>query len=196
MSDNVRKLERECFVTVGATAGFPQLIDAVLSEESLQALKETGYTRLTLQCGPSLSHFQEIRPTGSRTFGLNINAFDFNKKGLGQEMRALQAREGDNAEGLVISHAGTGTILDTLRLGLPLIVVPNTSLLDNHQEELAAELARQHYCVKSNISGLPNAIRKIDSISKKKWAAAEHASVKTVVDGMVGYEEDVFGRLD
>ncbi|KAH8821066.1 glycosyltransferase family 1 protein [Xylogone sp. PMI_703] len=196
MSSDVKGLERECFVTVGATAGFPQLIQAILTEESLQALKEAGYTRLTLQCGPSLSYFQETKPTGDKTFGLNINAFDFNKKGLGQEMRSLQAKEGKNAEGLVISHAGTGTILDTLRLGLPLIVVPNASLLDNHQEELAVELARQRYCVKSDISGLPKAIRKIDSISKKKWAAAEHASVKTVIDGMIGYEEDVFGRLD
>lgn len=50
---------------------------------------------------------------------------------------------------------GTGTILDTLRLGLPLIVVPNTSLLDNHQEELAAELAHQNYCVKSDVRFVP-----------------------------------------
>jgi UDP-N-acetylglucosamine transferase subunit ALG13 len=38
-----------------------------------------------------------------------------------------------------------------MRLGVPLIVVPNLTLLGNHQEELAAELERQGYVTKSNI---------------------------------------------
>jgi UDP-N-acetylglucosamine transferase subunit ALG13 len=37
-----------------------------------------------------------------------------------------------------------------MRLGLPLVVVPNVSFLDNHQEELADELERQGYAVKSD----------------------------------------------
>ena len=37
-------------------------------------------------------------------------------------------------------HTGSGTILDVLRLKKPLIVVPNSSLLDNHQQELADAL--------------------------------------------------------
>jgi beta-1,4-N-acetylglucosaminyltransferase len=39
--------------------------------------------------------------------------------------------------------AGTGSILEAQRLDALLIVVPNASLLHNHQEELARELARQ-----------------------------------------------------
>jgi beta-1,4-N-acetylglucosaminyltransferase len=42
---------------------------------------------------------------------------------------------------------GTGTILDALRIKVPLIVVPNPALLDNHQQELAEELAAQGYVV-------------------------------------------------
>jgi beta-1,4-N-acetylglucosaminyltransferase len=38
-----------------------------------------------------------------------------------------------------------------MRLGLPLIVVPNPSLLDNHQQELADELDRQGYVTKSDV---------------------------------------------
>ncbi len=45
---------------------------------------------------------------------------------------------------------GAGTILDAMRLGLAIIVVPNVNLLDNHQEELAAELELQGYVTKSD----------------------------------------------
>ena len=40
---------------------------------------------------------------------------------------------------------GSGSILDALRINAPLIVVPNPELLDNHQVELAEELAAQGY---------------------------------------------------
>ena len=49
--------------------------------------------------------------------------------------------------GQLIEEAGSGSILDALRVGVPLIVVPNPSLLDNHQVELAEALAEQGYVV-------------------------------------------------
>lgn len=45
---------------------------------------------------------------------------------------------------------GAGTILDVMRMGVPLIVVPNPRLLDNHQEELARELVRQGYVTRAD----------------------------------------------
>lgn len=46
---------------------------------------------------------------------------------------------------------GSGSILDALRVGVPLIVVPNTDLLHNHQLELAEVLADQEYVIHGKI---------------------------------------------
>lgn len=46
---------------------------------------------------------------------------------------------------------GSGSILAALRIAVPLIVVPNPSLLDNHQVELAEELAAQGYVVHGHL---------------------------------------------
>jgi UDP-N-acetylglucosamine transferase subunit ALG13 len=48
-------------------------------------------------------------------------------------------------------RSGSGTILDALRIGVPLVVVPNTDLLHNHQVELAEELAKQEYVVHGDL---------------------------------------------
>lgn len=38
-----------------------------------------------------------------------------------------------------------------MRINVPIIVVPNPELLDNHQVELAEELERQGYVVHGNL---------------------------------------------
>ncbi len=50
----------------------------------------------------------------------------------------------------VDERTGAGSILDAMRLGLKLVVVPNVSLLDNHQKELAEELEIQGYATKAS----------------------------------------------
>ena len=104
------KPRKLCFVTIGATAAFDSLIKAVLSPEFLQRLHALGYTDLRLQYGKDghtiLEDFR--RRFGSKSeeeFGIQITGFDFNKKGLGSEMRAAKG-EGARLEGVVISHAG------------------------------------------------------------------------------------------
>jgi beta-1,4-N-acetylglucosaminyltransferase len=86
----------------------------------------------------------------------------------------MTKKRGDQELGLIISHAGvlcytqslfdivmvgrnsyivvgTGTILAAMRLGVPLIVVPNPDLADDHQQELAQVLNDQKYVVSSSV---------------------------------------------
>ena len=104
------KPRKLCFVTIGATAAFDSLIKAALKPEFLKRLQASGYTDLLLQYGKDGSTIlEEFRSRyGSKCeeeFGITVTGFDFNKKGLGSEMRAAKG-EGDRLEGVVISHAG------------------------------------------------------------------------------------------
>jgi UDP-N-acetylglucosamine transferase subunit ALG13 len=47
---------------------------------------------------------------------------------------------------------GSGTILDVLRKGKRLIVVPNETLLDNHQHELAIALEEKEHLKSSTVA--------------------------------------------
>ena len=44
---------------------------------------------------------------------------------------------------MTISHCGAGTLIETLRGGATAIAVVNETLMDNHQSELADELAEK-----------------------------------------------------
>ena len=88
-------LRRECFVTIGATAGFKvswtphdynsklllmlhkALIDAVLAPKFLQTLSELQYTRLIIQAGPDMPHYHAAKPASAETsYGVDVSAFD------------------------------------------------------------------------------------------------------------------------
>lgn len=47
--------------------------------------------------------------------------------------------------------SGSGSILEALRYQKRIIVVPNETLMDNHQVELAEEMHRQKYVIHSSI---------------------------------------------
>jgi beta-1,4-N-acetylglucosaminyltransferase len=46
---------------------------------------------------------------------------------------------------------GSGSILQILRAGKRLLVVPNTGLMDNHQAEVADALSEQGYVMVSSV---------------------------------------------
>ncbi|EAW10766.1 N-acetylglucosaminyldiphosphodolichol N-acetylglucosaminyltransferase catalytic subunit ALG13 [Aspergillus clavatus NRRL 1] len=160
---------KTCLVTVGATASFEELIRAVLDIKFLETLIAFHYTHLIVQFGKNEAIFDDFcqrhPPDDQLRRDLNITGFAYKQSGMSAEFSQAQ---GDVTEGrslgLVISHAGSGTILDVLRLGIPLVVVPNPSLQDNHQEELARELQKQGYVLASHYKNLVPAISQAEEL--------------------------------
>ncbi|KAL2358507.1 glycosyl transferase [Cryomyces antarcticus] len=194
-----RPPQKLCFVTIGATASFNTLVSACFEQPFLDALSSAGYTDLLIQYGAEGRRIfdvftMEVR-VNART-QLNIEGFDFNAKGLAAEMRAVKG-EGGREEGVVISHAGSGSILDALRLGVPLIVVPNPELLDNHQVELAEALAEQGYVVHGSLDDLPTALARSQTLRErqKQWPpvnSGQHRQAR----GLAGVMDEEMGFLD
>ncbi|KAA8649847.1 N-acetylglucosaminyldiphosphodolichol N-acetylglucosaminyltransferase catalytic subunit ALG13 [Aspergillus tanneri] len=190
-----------CFVTVGATASFHQLLHAVLDQSFLVALHQFGYTHLLVQYGKDgRSLFEEsLRqhlPGSTSHHGLEIDGFDFNAEGLDEEMRLAQLNPAENrSSGLIISHAGSGSILGALRLGVPLVVVPNPTLKDNHQEELARELQTQGYVVASSFQDVSTAVERAEALRSRilSWPPVsgagkeQHQTLEQVMSDEMGF---------
>ncbi|UQC84731.1 uncharacterized protein CLUP02_10227 [Colletotrichum lupini] len=155
-------LERHCLVTVGATARFTQLLTEVLSAAFLDHVTSNRYTHLTLQCGKDYAEFsrQMLPPLLNEYPGIEITAFDF-VDDLTTEMVKCRAQAGVREAGVVICHAGTGTILDGMRVSVPLVVVPNPTLKDNHQVELAEEIQRQGYGIWGRLGDIAWALEQL-----------------------------------
>lgn len=127
-------------VTVGTTK-FEALVKAVDTLDVADALVARGYSRLIIQKGAGKHQVQTLVPIGSQhhqlSNGLQVQVFEF-APSLADYMQAAD---------LIISHAGSGSIFEALRLKKSLIAVPNAMLMDNHQAELADHLARLHYII-------------------------------------------------
>lgn len=93
---------------------------------------------------------------------------------------------------------GSGTILDALRLSVPLIVVPNSELLDNHQVELAEALAEQEYVVHGKLEDLNQALEDAEVLRKRQreWPPPNSGPHREVKGGLKGVIDDELGFLD
>ncbi|KAI9838806.1 MAG: N-acetylglucosaminyldiphosphodolichol N-acetylglucosaminyltransferase catalytic subunit alg13 [Thelocarpon superellum] len=200
MSDGRPRSQKWCFVTIGATARFDALLSAVLNDVFLKALSASSYTHLLVQYGKGESIFHDFTAAQGNldsTHGISIQGFAFSPQGLATQMQAARGRGIGSSGGVVISHAGSGTILDALRIAVPLIVVPNESLLDNHQAELAEELASAGYAVHGKLDNLASAIRDIEVLRErqKSWPPVNSGQDHTG-RGLVGVMDDEMGFVD
>ncbi|QBM91060.1 beta-1,4-N-acetylglucosaminyltransferase [Metschnikowia aff. pulcherrima] len=154
--------------TTGATVTFRPLLDEITNPDFLELLASAGFRTISIQYGNEInatganlskSYFSELLASKGlvQQFDLEI-ANEFNDKSVTIfrnskfTLRAFGFANNINTyisqADLVVSHAGTGSILDTLRLKKPLIVVTNDSLMDNHQAEIAARFEAENYLVK------------------------------------------------
>ncbi|KAF8136631.1 glycosyltransferase family 1 protein [Boletus edulis] len=170
------------FVTVGSTK-FDALVQATISEPVLTALHTKGFVQVVLQRGNSIldpdcgASTQDSLTT--RKAGVDIEAWKF-KPSIQDEIERAD---------LVISHAGSGTILDVLRSGKPLIVVPNPTLMDNHQEELALQLDRLGHLRATSVDDLPKTIGSFDANALVPFPAFDGSKFRRLVDEMMGFTD-------
>lgn len=200
------KPQKTCFVTIGATASFDALVKAVLSPTFCQALELQNYTILLIQYGRGGQGLYEKCLSDLKAASntkLSISGFDLDMNGLAQYMKAAKGLPSINpptttsTEGVVISHAGSGTILDALRISVPLIVVPNTTLLDNHQLELAEVLAEQEYVIYGRLENLGQALEDAEGLrERRKVWPPPNSGVHREARGLKGVLDEEMGFLD
>ncbi len=135
-------------VTVGTTR-FDALVSSVLSDDCRSALFDAcGFSRLVVQHGECGSE-TAARVASVVAADARVTAFAYDAE-MARHVAACS---------LVIGHAGAGTTLDALRASKPLISVPNTALLGNHQEELAEALAAAEHAVRCRPDQLAGVVR-------------------------------------
>ncbi|MCO5578961.1 hypothetical protein L7F22_032812 [Adiantum nelumboides] len=164
------------FVTVGTTL-FDSLIRAVDTAECTAALARRGYSSLVLQLGRgSYLPLQEDIVDGS----LKVDFFTFSP----------DLKEHLSSAHLVISHAGSGSIFETLRLGKPLIVVVNEALMDNDQAELAKELAAQKYLMYASPGTLLETVINMDLDSLVPYKPSNPSVLVKSLNSFLGSNHD------
>ncbi|WOK98029.1 UDP-N-acetylglucosamine transferase subunit [Canna indica] len=161
------------FVTVGTTC-FDALVKAVDSQQVKEELTNKGYTDILIQMGRgSYVPSKVTREDGS----LTVDYFTFSPS-IADYLKSAS---------LIISHAGSGSIFETLRLGKPLIVVVNEDLMDNHQSELAEELAERKHLFYARPQTLHHTIQAMDLESLVPYTPGNPMPVVTLMNRFLGF---------
>lgn len=86
--------------------------------------------------------------------------------------------------------AGSGSIFETLRLRKPLIVVVNEDLMDNHQSELAEELAERKHLFCARPQTIYQIIATMSLESLLQYHPGDAAPVAKLINRFLGFPDD------
>lgn len=162
------------FVTVGTTR-FDALVRVLDGEAFQRALRAKGFVRVVIQRGRGEYVPREGDP---HHLGLHLHSFDF-----APSMAAFI-----HEASLVISHAGSGSIFESLRAHKPLLVVVNESLMDNHQRELADALTQQRHLLSATPSTLVSTLMHMDTQALPPYPPQEAQEYARDLDGFLGFK--------
>lgn len=168
--------KRIVFVTVGTTL-FDALVKAVDTPETKKELLSKGYTHLLIQIGRGSNIPSKCAGDDG---SLAVDYFTFSST-IADSLKSAS---------LVISHAGSGSIFETLRLQKPLIVVVNEDLMDNHQAELAEELADRKHLLCARPKTLHETIAHMDLESLVPYPSGDAKPVAKLINRFLGFPED------
>ncbi len=188
-------------VTVGTTR-FDALTRAADSLSLVRLLASHGYDRLVIQIGSSETFFpSELLGDGA---SLGIMGNGPGKQGDGTITRAPfdgfqvtcfryapTLKDIMDEAGLVISHAGAGSIFEALRARKRLIAVPNRDLMDNHQADLCGHLKSSGYIEVADVDGLEEAVVRMER--RQFGAGAEDLKPYEGDRGIPGIGEAILG---
>ncbi|XP_071726019.1 uncharacterized protein [Rutidosis leptorrhynchoides] len=164
------------FVTVGTTS-FDSLVKTVDTDQVKEALLKKGYTHLIIQMGRG-SYFP--KKSNGEYGSLAVDYFTFSSS-IADYLKSAS---------LVISHAGSGSIFETLKLAKPLIVVVNEDLMDNHQSELAEELAERKHLFCGHPQSLYQVIESLDLDSIVPYEPGDATPVAKLINRHLGFPAD------
>ncbi|CAF0891716.1 unnamed protein product [Adineta ricciae] len=135
---------KSVFVTVGTTK-FDLLIETIVKDANVlhTLVDDLHIEKLILQIGSSPMPSHETTP-------IPIQFYQY-KDSIENDIQQAD---------LVISHAGAGTILQTLEANKPLLVVINEQLMNNHQLEIAHVMEKQGYLYFCTCATLAETLKK------------------------------------
>ncbi|KAF3987623.1 hypothetical protein FT663_03199 [Candidozyma haemuli var. vulneris] len=189
--------------TTGATVTFHKLVDYVVDPSFLSSLHNIGYSKFAIQFGNEVSptqhiskkYFSDAIASNQLMEKLDLSIQnEFNDKSvtrLGSPDLSITVfpfapsiNDYIADADIVVSHAGTGSILDVLRLGKPLIVVTNQDLMNDHQEEVAAQFEKLGYLYRVNTSEMLQG-KLLDLITRFKKGSLRFSHMSAPPDGVI-----------
>jgi len=144
---------KSAFVTVGTTQ-FDLLIETIVNDSNvIRTLVDCLHIdKIILQTGNSEMPSYDNLP-------ISIEHYKY------KDSIETDIQQAD----LVISHAGAGTILQTLEAHKPLLVVVNEKLMNNHQFEIAHAMEQEGYLFHCTCSTLATGLQKFVNHQFKQY---------------------------